>query len=166
MDVRRTLRLMVLLLVASAVTAAAQLAPAPDAAPVAPGSRPSGMNAPGLPEPEMRPSEPYTAKPIFPANANLVELPLVARGSKNHLIVGLTKTDCSVEEDDTPQAIQSLTASNDRPLTLGILLDTSLSQQGVLAMEQEASAAFLRRLLHPGDEAFVIGFDVDVTMLS
>jgi VWFA-related protein len=51
-------------------------------------------------------------------------------------------------------------------LTLGILLDTSLSQQRVLPKEQQAGAAFLQRILRPKDEAFLISFDVDATMLA
>ena len=51
-------------------------------------------------------------------------------------------------------------------LTLGILLDTSGSQQNVLPLEQSAGSAFLARVLRSKDEAFLISFDVNVDLLS
>ncbi len=49
---------------------------------------------------------------------------------------------------------------------MGILLDTSGSQQNVLPLEQQAGAAFLSRVLRSKDEAFLISFDVNVDLLS
>jgi VWFA-related protein len=51
-------------------------------------------------------------------------------------------------------------------LTIGILLDTSGSQQYVLPMEQEAGAQFLKDVLTPKDEAFLISFDINVDLLA
>ena len=59
------------------------------------------------------------------------------------LIPHLTKDDFNILEDKAPQKIKNFTAENDQPLTLGILLDTSGSQQNVLPLEQQAGAAFL-----------------------
>ena len=49
---------------------------------------------------------------------------------------------------------------------MGILLDTSGSQQNVLPLEQQAGAAFLSRVLRSKDEAFLISFDVNLDLLS
>lgn len=102
----------------------------------------------------------------FQIRANLVNLYFIARDRNKKLIPNLTRNDCAITEDNAPQTIKSFTAENRQPLTLGILLDTSLSQQRVLSTEKQAAANFLRRILHPDDEAFLIAFDVDVTMLS
>lgn len=104
--------------------------------------------------------------PIFHATANLVNLFFLVRDSHNKPVPNLTQADCTVDEDNTKQVLQNFTPKSDQPLTIGILLDTSLSQQHVLPAEQEAAAAFLRRILRPKDEAFLIGFDVDVTLLA
>ena len=80
------------------------------------------------------------------------------------LIPNLNQADCNVFEDDKPQRLKSFAAQSDLPLSIGILLDTSLSQQRVLPDEQKAAAAFLRRILRPTDEAFLISFDVTVDM--
>jgi len=45
------------------------------------------------------------------------------------LIPHLTKDDFNILEDKAPQKIKNFAAENDQPLTLGILLDTSGSQQ-------------------------------------
>ncbi len=82
------------------------------------------------------------------------------------LVPNLTKNDCGVMEDKTPQTMKNFTRNTDQPLTLGILLDTSGSQQNVLPLEQQTGSAFLHRILRPKDEAFLIAFDVDTNLLS
>jgi VWFA-related protein len=49
---------------------------------------------------------------------------------------------------------------------MGILIDTSPSQQRVLGMEQEVGAAFLRQVMTQKDIAFLISFDVNVDLLQ
>lgn len=142
---------------AVAVLAFAQLAPVPDAPPEAPpSSRGSGNSASGT----------NSQIPTFRVVTNLVNLYFVARDSHGRLVPDLAKADCTVYEDNAKQNLQNFAAHSDQPITLGILLDTSLSQQRVLPTEQQTGAAFLRRILRPKDEAFLISFDVDVAMLS
>ncbi len=121
---------------------------------------PQQNTAPGVP------AKPVAPVPTFEITANLVNLFFVARGPHGGLVPNLTQSDCAVYEDNVEQALKGFIAKSDQPLTLGILLDTSLSQQRVLPTEQQAGAAFLRRVLKPKDEAFLISFDVDATMLS
>jgi VWFA-related protein len=78
----------------------------------------------------------------------------------------LNKTDCTALEDKQPQTWKSFIAENNLPLTLGILIDTSGSQQYVLPLEQDAGAQFLERVLKPKDEAFLLSFDVNVDLLQ
>jgi VWFA-related protein len=52
------------------------------------------------------------------------------------------------------------------PLTIGLLLDTSGSQMNVMPLEKESGATFLRDVLTPKDEAFLISFDINVDLLS
>jgi len=52
------------------------------------------------------------------------------------------------------------------PITLGLLLDTSGSEQNMLAAIQDAGARFLHRVLRKGDEAMIISFDTDVDLLA
>jgi VWFA-related protein len=96
---------------------------------------------------------------------SLVNVYFSAR-DKNGFITNLHKADCGLEEDKTPQTIKNFTQEKNLPLTIGILLDTSGSQMNVLPLEQESGATFLKDVLTPKDEAFLISFDVNVDLLS
>ncbi len=98
-------------------------------------------------------------------NVNLVNLYFSVR-DKGGYITNLHKSDCSIEEDKVPQKIKNFTQEKNLPLTIGILLDTSGSQQNVLPLEQEAGTRFLKEVLTPKDEAFLISFDINVDLLA
>lgn len=99
-------------------------------------------------------------------NVDVVNLFFNVKDKKGGLIPGLTKTDFQVIEDGKPQNIKYFSADSNQPLTLGILIDSSLSQERVLGMEKEVGAAFLKNVLRQKDEAFVISFDVNVDLLQ
>jgi VWFA-related protein len=98
-------------------------------------------------------------------NVNLVNLYFSAY-DKNGFVTNLVKSDCVVAEDKAPQTIKNFTQEKNLPLTIGILLDTSGSQQNVLPLEKESTATFLRDVLKPKDEAFLISFDINVDLLA
>ncbi len=99
-------------------------------------------------------------------NVDVVQLFFNVKGKKNALIPNLTKNDFEVYEDGKPQTIKYFSANSDLPLTLGILIDTSPSQQRVLGMEQEVGGGFLNQILREKDLAFVISFDADVNLMQ
>ena len=78
-------------------------------------------------------------------NVNLVDLFFTVKDKAGNLVPHLTKDDCSISEDKVPQKLKNFAAETHLPLTLGILLDTSGSQQAVLPLEQEAGSEFLTR---------------------
>lgn len=104
--------------------------------------------------------------PTIRVFTNLVNLYFVVRDGHGRFVPDLKSGDCQIEEDNVPQRIEHFTPRSDLPLTMGILLDTSLSEQRMLAAEQQTGAAFLQRVLRPRDEAFLISFDVDATLLA
>ncbi len=128
----------------------AQTAPSPDAPPVS--------NVPDNQEQEETPTA------TLHVNVNLVSLYFTVRDKHNGLVATLTKNDCNILEDKQPQTIKNFSAESDLPLTLGILLDTSGSQQNVLPLEQQAGGNFLRSILRKKDEAFLVTFDVGVNL--
>ena len=133
------------------VPAWAQLAPSPDAPPVS--------TAPG-PAPEDQPAA------TLKLNVNLVDVIFTVKDKAGSLVPHLTGDDCTVSEDKQPQTLKNFVAETHLPLTLGILLDTSGSQQRVLSLEQDAGSQFLERVLKQKDEAFLLSFDVDVDLLQ
>src|SRR5271170_364739 len=98
-------------------------------------------------------------------NVNLVNVYFSVR-DKNGYITNLHKDDCSIFEDKNLQKIKNFTQEKNLPLTIGILLDTSGSQMHVLPLEQESGAQFLKDVLTPKDEAFLISFDINVDLLA
>src|ERR1700761_45705 len=98
-------------------------------------------------------------------NVNLVNVYFSVR-DKSGFITGLKKDDCSVYEDKAEQKLKNFTQEKNLPLTIGILLDTSASQTNVLPLEQDSGARFLKEVLRPKDEAFLISFDVNVDLLA
>jgi len=129
----------------------AQLAPSPDAPPVSTA-------------PAQSPEEQSVA--TFKLNVNLVDVFFTVKDKAGNLVPHLTKEDCTVTEDKEPQKLKSFVAETQQPLTLGILLDTSGSQERVLPLEQQVGAQFLARVLRQKDEAFLLSFDVNVDLLQ
>jgi VWFA-related protein len=103
--------------------------------------------------------------PTFTSNVNVVNLFFNVKDKKGGLVPSLTRDDFEVLEDGKPQTIKYFSAESNQPLTLGILIDTSASQQRVLSMEKEVGTAFLRDVLRTKDLAFLISFDVSVDLL-
>jgi VWFA-related protein len=98
-------------------------------------------------------------------NVNLVNVYFSVR-DKNGYITNLHKDNCNIFEDRAPQTIKNFTQEKNLPLTIGILLDTSGSQMNVLPLEQQSGAEFLKDVLTPKDEAFLISFDINVNLLA
>jgi VWFA-related protein len=98
-------------------------------------------------------------------NVNLVNVYFSVR-DKNGFITNLHKDDCAIFENKEAQKTKNFTQEKNLPLTIGILLDTSGSQMNVLPLEQQSGAEFLKDVLTPKDEAFLISFDINVNLLA
>jgi VWFA-related protein len=98
-------------------------------------------------------------------NVNLVNVYFSVR-DKSGYVTNLHKDDCAIYEDKALQKTKNFTQEKNLPLTIGILLDTSGSQINVLPLEQQSGAEFLKDVLTPKDEAFLISFDINVNLLA
>jgi VWFA-related protein len=100
-------------------------------------------------------------------DVKVVTLPVTVRDKKGQIVRNLTKDDFVLQEDGRPQAIKYFTQDTNLPLTLGLLVDTSLSQRNVLDQERSASKVFLDQMLTDAkDKAFLIHFDREVELLQ
>ncbi len=99
-------------------------------------------------------------------NVDVVNLFFNVRDKRGALVPSLSKNDFDVLEDGKPQTIKYFNAESNQPLTLGLLIDSSASQERVLGMEKEVGSAFLNDVLREKDLAFVISFDVTVDLLQ
>jgi VWFA-related protein len=100
----------------------------------------------------------------FKAQVNVVNIFFNVKDKHGLLMPGLTKGDFEVIEDGKPQTIKYFASDADQPLTLGLLIDTSPSQERVLTIEQESCVEFLQSVLRPKDLAFLINFDSDIDL--
>lgn len=100
------------------------------------------------------------------AEARLVHLFVTVRDRNQRIVTDLTAKDFRVFEDGQEQKIEFFSRELSLPITLGVLLDTSISVQSVLEEEKQAAIRFLQRVLRHGDLVLVISFDVNVDLLS
>jgi VWFA-related protein len=107
------------------------------------------------------------APTTFSTDVRVVNLFATVHDAQGHVVRNLTKDDFTLEEDGRPQTIRYFSQESDLPLTVGLLIDTSLSQRRVLGEERSASYRFLSQVLRPEkDRAFVIHFDRQVELLQ
>ena len=98
---------------------------------------------------------------------NLVSVYATVRDKHGKIVPTLNQDDFSLQEDSRPGKIAFFARQSDLPLTLGLLVDTSLSQRRVLDEERDASYTFLDHMLREGkDTAFLIHFDHEVELLQ
>ena len=102
----------------------------------------------------------------FSTDVKVVNVLATVRDKHGQIIANLNKDDFTLEEDGRMQAIRYFSRETNLPLTLGLLIDTSLSQRHVLSAERSASYSFLDHVLREDkDTAFVIHFDREVELL-
>ncbi len=137
------------LLLAFAIPLAAQTTPAATAVPTTPAPKSDSTPA------------------TLSVDARLVNLPVVVRDKKGALVQNLTKDDFTLQVDNHPQTIRYFDIDANLPLTLGLLVDTSLSQRNVIDEERTASGIFLDQMLRtPKDQAFIVQFARQTELLQ
>ncbi len=98
---------------------------------------------------------------------NVVNVLATVRDKHGKIINDLGKQDFTLTEDGHPQTIHYFTRDTDLPLSLGLLVDTSMSQRRVLDQERSASHSFLDQMVREDkDQAFIIHFDREVELLQ
>jgi len=103
----------------------------------------------------------------FSADVNVVTLMATVRDKEGRIARDLTREDFVLQDDGKRQNITYFSRESDLPLTIGLLVDTSRSQRGVLEAERKASYTFLDQVLREGkDSAFVTAFDTKVRLLQ
>jgi Ca-activated chloride channel homolog len=99
-----------------------------------------------------------TAQIEIRVNVDLVNLAFVARDTQGKLVENLTSDEIELYEDAVPQKIKSFTRSTDLPLTLGLIVDVSGSQDQFGKKHKKDLELFLKEILRPQDRAFLLCF--------
>lgn len=108
-----------------------------------------------------RPLKPEDAEASRPANlridTNLVLIPVSVTDPLNRFVTGLERKDFKVFEDKVEQSIAQF-ASEDAPLSVGLVFDTSNSMGAKLQKSRQAAAQFFKTA-NPEDEFFLVQFN-------
>jgi VWFA-related protein len=108
-----------------------------------------------------------TSAPTVQVNVKVVTMAVTVRDKHGAIVPNLTKDDFTLAEDGRPQTIKYFNHDTNLPLTLGLLVDTSMSQRNVLDSERSASEHFLDQMMTDArDRAFLIQFDREVDLLA
>jgi VWFA-related protein len=129
--------------------------PPPPAPPPASSTGPTSNTDSAAPHPASNDQAQDQSVETLKVNVEVVQLFFNVKDKHGALIPSLNKDNFDLFEDGQPQTIKYFKAESDLPLTLGIMIDSSGSQMRVLD-----------NILRPKDEAFVISFDVDITLLQ
>ncbi len=104
--------------------------------------------------------------PPFRAEVNLVNITATVRSADGKLITNLNKDDFEVTEDGQPQKIQFFARETQLPLSLGLIIDESGSQDKFLKQHDRDVETFLNTLLRPSDQVFAVCFGNYLRLVS
>jgi len=99
-------------------------------------------------------------------NVRLVNVAFSARDSRGALVENLTNDDVEVFEDAVPQKISFFARSKDVPLTLGLIVDFSGSQDQFSKQHERDLQVFLKDVLGPKDRVFLVCFGNHIRLVS
>jgi len=97
---------------------------------------------------------------------NLVNILFNVRDKKGGLVGNLSKDDFKIFEDGKEQTVKFFNRETDLPLTVGLLIDVSASQQNLIEIEKNAAYQFFGSVLRKQDLAFLISFGEDADLLQ
>ncbi len=107
---------------------------------------------------------------MFTADVQLVTLPITVKDARGAPMADLGPEDFRILEQGEPREIAVFERRTNRPLSIALMLDASLSTAIELRYERESAARFLVRLLgsgsQPGDRAAVYEFSSGVAELA
>jgi VWFA-related protein len=112
------------------------------------------------------PPEPAGQESTIKVDVDLVNVLFSVHNRQNGLVGNLGKDDFTLYEDGKQQDIRYFTRETDLPLTIGLLVDVSLSQQNLIEIERRAAYQFFSKVLRPKDLAFLISFGADAELLQ
>src|SRR5262249_15042108 len=106
---------------------------------------------------QQRQQEPSRPQPSFKASTQLVSIFATVVDADKRLVPSLTQDDFDVLDNDKPQTIAFFN-NEIQPITVIVMLDTSLSMTGSIELLRQAAEQFVLRLL-PADKGRLGAFN-------
>jgi len=107
-----------------------------------------------------------SAQDKIKVDVNMVSVGFSVRDGRGALVDSLTKDDLDVFEDGAQQKIAFFARSQDVPLTLGLIVDASGSQDRFSKQHAKDLDIFLKNVLGPKDRVFLLGFGNHLKLVS
>ncbi len=108
--------------------------------------------------------------PVFRADVSLVNVLVTVRDENGGPLGNLTREDFEILDRGEPQEIAVFERRTNRPLSVVMLVDASLSTAIELQFERDSAARFAANLMeegsHPGDRIAVMKFSEGVELLA
>lgn len=104
--------------------------------------------------------------PVIKVDVDVVNVLFSVRDRRGALVGNLSKDDFTVLEDGKPQTVSYFTRETDLPLTIGLLVDVSVSQASLIEEEKRAASRFFSEVLREKDMAFLISFGSEAELLQ
>ena len=104
--------------------------------------------------------------PVIKVEVDLVNVLCSVRNKGNGLVGNLEKGDFKLLEDGKEMEIKYFTRETDLPLTIGMLVDTSKSQENLIDPERRAAYQFFRVVRRKKDMAFLMQFGAEAELLQ
>ena len=117
------------------------------------------------PTPPKKDDLPGESDEVVRVETNLTSIFFTAADNNKRFVNTLKKEDIRILEDGQPQEIFTFQTNVDLPLSIGILIDTSRSEERTLPDEKSAARSFLESVMWPDkDEAAIVSFTGEVTL--
>ncbi|MBS1875136.1 MAG: VWA domain-containing protein [Acidobacteria bacterium] len=99
-------------------------------------------------------------------DVDIVNVLCSVRTKSGGLVSSLKKEDFTLFENGQKQDIKYFTRETDLPLTIGLLVDVSVSQERLIDVERQAAYQFFSSVLRDKDLAFLISFGHEAELLQ
>jgi Ca-activated chloride channel homolog len=104
--------------------------------------------------------------PDIKVETHLIDTTLSVRDPDGTIVSGLTQNDFTVVEDGVPQKIRFFAHDNQLPLSIGLIIDESGSQEKFVKEHEKDIEVFMRQVLEPSDQAFALCFGNHLRLVS
>jgi Ca-activated chloride channel family protein len=111
-------------------------------------------------------SSPAQNVPVIHVETHLIDTTLSVRDAEGRIVSGLTQDDFTVVEDSVPQKIRFFAHDTQLPLSIGLIIDESGSQEKFVKEHEKDIETFLKQVLEPSDQAFALCFGNHLRLVS
>ncbi len=102
---------------------------------------------------------------VVRVETDLTNILFTAVDKQKRFVTTIKQEDIGITEDGQPQQVFTFARQTDLPLSLAILVDTSISEERTLPIEKAAASSFVDAVIRPDkDEAAVVSFTGEATL--